>query len=1003
MANQQPKVFTCPVMIGRGEELRAIQQWLAPQGPRVLVLSGEAGVGKSRLVAEAKGGATRFGYAILQGNCFEPDHTLPYAPILEVLHGWMAGRSADQVARELGPYAQELVRLLPEQAPALSATTPATAADPETERRRLFQALVQLFHDLAAQHSILLVVEDLQWSDDTTLEFLLYFARRIVSQPILLILTYRSDAMHQALVRFLSELNRERISTDLELSALDITEVDQMLRTIFEQRHPVRAEFLKAVFELTEGNPFFIEEVVKSLVATGDIYYADGIWDRKPLGELRIPLSVQDAVQRRMEQLSRPAQELLALAAVAGRRFDVDLLRQLTPWNERELVSLIKELVGAQLVVEETWNRFAFRHALTRQAIYGHLLARERKMLHKTIAETLAHTSAPELDLRSEELAYHYYQAGTWDQAMRYSERAGEKAQDLYTPGAAIEHFTHAIEAAHQLSLPLPSRWLHSRGHAYETLGEFERARADYESALELAREAEDRHAEGEILLALSLLWAGRDYARAGDYSRRALELAREMKDLPLLAHSLNRVGNWHLNSDQPPQALEYHRQALAIFEELKDSYGIAETLDLLGASCYFSGNLEQGTTYYEQAIALLQELDDRQGLASSLAMLTMRGPTYQTDTMTAPAVSVAQAIQAGERALQTAREIGQRSAESYALIMLAFCLGAQGEYQRALHLAQTALEIAEEIDHRQWTAAAHCALGVLYLDLLEFQQAQEHLVQALSLAKEINSLCWTRRTSGFLASTHILQRDLSSAGIILDAALTFDSPHQSCGQRLAWCARAELALGQGDPALALQIIDDVMAVDAQAVSGSPGMRLSKLRGEALIALGEGHAKEAQAALGVARDVAMAQGARPMLWRIHLALGTLYQTQGNKEAAQDEFVAARCIIEALAAEVPDQQLRKNFLEKALGLLPRPRLLSSRQAAKQSYGGLTSREWEIATLIAQGKTNQDLAEALVLSARTVESHVSNILHKLDFSSRAQIAAWTVGRGITGNTG
>src|SRR5262249_45045375 len=154
--------------------------------------------------------------------------------------------------------------------------------------------------------------------------------------------------------------------------------VQAQLQAIFELKRPVRAEFLTLLYRLTEGNPFFIEEVLKGLIATGDIFYADGQWDGKPLQELHIPPTVQVAVQRRTAQVSVAARRVLTMAAVVGQRFDYTLLQQVTGRADQELVALLKELVAAQLVVEEradhgvgaARHHFAFRHALTRQAVY---------------------------------------------------------------------------------------------------------------------------------------------------------------------------------------------------------------------------------------------------------------------------------------------------------------------------------------------------------------------------------------------------------------------------------------------------------------------------------------------------------------------------------------------------------------------------------------------------------------------------------------------------------
>src|SRR5690242_14469299 len=165
-----------------------------------------------------------------------------------------------------------------------------------------------------------------------------------------------------------------------------------MLSTIFEQQHTsfdmrrfLHGELLDTLYTLTEGNPFFVEETLRALTTSDDIFYTQGYWNRKPLSDTRIPRSIHDAVQRRTEYLSEAARHVLTLAAVAGRHFDFVLLQLLTSFDEQQLLLVMKELVSAQLVVEVSSEQFAFRHALTRQAIYIQLLARERSMLHRSI------------------------------------------------------------------------------------------------------------------------------------------------------------------------------------------------------------------------------------------------------------------------------------------------------------------------------------------------------------------------------------------------------------------------------------------------------------------------------------------------------------------------------------------------------------------------------------------------------------------------------------------
>jgi DNA-binding CsgD family transcriptional regulator len=218
----------------------------------------------------------------------------------------------------------------------------------------------------------------------------------------------------------------------------------------------------------------------------------------------------------------------------------------------------------------------------------------------------------------------------------------------------------------------------------------------------------------------------------------------------------------------------------------------------------------------------------------------------------------------------------------------------------------------------------------------------------------------------------------------------------QTIGQRLVWAARADLALARGDPSQALDITERLIASAANLSNEQVIPRLWKLHGEALAALGR--EAEAEMDLQAAQATARAQGLRPWLWRIYVALGKLHQTQGRQEEAEQAFASARTIIEELAAKIPDEHIQEQFLSHATALLPHKRPLTPARTAKQAFGGLTTRERDVAALIAQGKSNREIADLLVVGMRTVEAHVSNILAKLGFTSRAQIAVWGHEKGL-----
>jgi DNA-binding CsgD family transcriptional regulator len=996
----------CPVLVGRAPALARLERLVEPaRGGRgaTCVLAGEAGVGKSRLVAEMVGRAGPRGFAVLEGHCFEPDRTVPYAPVIDLLHGLAAERNAAEIASTLGRAAPDLTALAPELVellPGLGTDQPVArpTVDPGRERRRLFEALTRLFVGLAATRPLLVVVEDLHWADDTSLGFLLHLSRRVPGSAILLLLTYRDDEPHDGLVHFLAGLDRERLATEVSLPRLSLADVETMLGAMLASPATVPGDLPRVVHELTGGNPFFIEEVLKSLIAAGDLAHAGGTWEHAPVARWRVPRSVRDAVQRRAERLSAPAARLLRLAAVAGHRFDFALLQALTGLGDEQLLDLVKELTAAQLVAETSSDRFAFRHALTRQAVYGHMLATERTRLHRWIAEALDRLGGGAPDTRIGELAYHAYEAGDWPRALAYARRAGERAQALDAPREAAEQFTRALDAAGQLGVAAPVELSRARGLAFETLGDFERARADLAAALEGARADHDARAEWRTLLDLGAFWAGHDYARAGEHLQQALVLARAIDDPGGLAHTLNRVGNWLANTGDPAEGVRAHREALALFEGVGDRAGEAATLDLLGTATVFSGDLVAAVGHLDRAVVLFRGLGDHRGLASCLAA---RGPFAASpglgETTYAALWSPADCLRDADEAVALMRALDWPAGQAFVGVGTGPACGEFGEFGAAFAWCRECLRIATEIGHEQWRAAAHSALGNLHVHLLMPDPAIEHLETALAVARRLGSAWWIGICAVGLTLAHLLKADVRGAEAALAAAPVADRPSTLTERRLAW-ARGEVALRRGDAAVALAIADGLLASAPGGPREQPIPALHKLRGEALAAVGR--LDQATEALEGARRGAVARGLRPLLWQVHRCLGRVHARAKRTARAREEFMAARGMLATLATTIPDDVQREHFLAAALATLPPERAASPLRAARQSYGGLTRREREVAGLIARGGSNRAIATALFVSEGTVATHVSSILAKLEFSSRAQIAVWATERGLAG---
>jgi DNA-binding CsgD family transcriptional regulator len=434
----------------------------------------------------------------------------------------------------------------------------------------------------------------------------------------------------------------------------------------------------------------------------------------------------------------------------------------------------------------------------------------------------------------------------------------------------------------------------------------------------------------------------------------------------------------------------------------------VAETADLVAMAYYIAGDKRAAAAQYERAVVLFTELGDRRGIARGLALVALCGPSMPGSATAFGGSSMIREVLARERPVRLAAEIGWRAGEAFCLFLLADCYAWRGHYGRALSLARRALTIACEIEHLEWQAGAQQSLGYIALDLLDPVTALRHLEHAHEIALRLNSWTWTRWTAAPLAIARARVGDIAGARALLatagaparlgrEALLPGDEDAPTLAERQLALAAAEVALEAGEPAEALRMAEArIESERRRAGAAVPLPRLTLLRGTALAALDR--LPEAAADLETALAEVAAHDARPLLWRGQALLGRVLQRLGRRLDARRAFDTARTVAAELEADVPDDALRASFARGVAALVPPARRPSLRQAAKAAFGGLTRREREVAQQVAAGRSNRAIARALGIGERTVEDHVAHALAKLGFSSRAQLAAWSVEMGI-----
>lgn len=445
------------IFVGRDAELEHLERWwkeAAAGERRVALLAGEPGVGKTRLAAELTIRVHDEGGVVLAGRCDE-DLGVPYQPFVEALRHFVDHTPDAELGARLGRYGGELARLVPELADRPLDLPPPLHSDPETERYRLFDAVAAWLGATAADDPVLLVVDDLQWAAKPTALLLRHVITSARVARILLVATYRDSELphHHPLVEVLADLRRRPGIERLALSGLDSAAVAAFLEQAAGHALDDAALGLaQAVHGETDGNPFFVREVLRHLSETGGIAHHDGRWTTcLPIDELGIPEGVRDVVGRRLSRISDGANRALRVAAVVGSDFDSRVVSHAGDFSEEALLSHLEESARCRLVIEGAEPyRHRFAHAIVRDSLYGELSPSRRVVLHRRVAEAIETVHAAGLDDYLPALTHHWTRAGApaahATRAGQYATRAGHRAMTQLAHDEAAAYYEQALE-----------------------------------------------------------------------------------------------------------------------------------------------------------------------------------------------------------------------------------------------------------------------------------------------------------------------------------------------------------------------------------------------------------------------------------------------------------------------------------------------------------------------------------------------------------------------------
>jgi DNA-binding SARP family transcriptional activator len=740
--------------VGRAREAAVLQDaWRrAAGGARgLVVVEGDAGIGKTRLAAELAGHAHAGGATALYGR-FDEDAPAPYQPVVAMLRGWAGGASLAPLGEPLGPRAVELGVVLPEFGPMPGGEeVELRAGEAGTRRLRLFDALAALLAEVAGEAPLLVVLDDLHWADLPTLQLVSHLVRAPAPERALFVATARADEGGDELAALLTSLRREGVLERLELGGLDAGETGALVTALGAR--PETPAFVEELHGVTDGNPFFIEEVVRHLAG------ADGrLGGSVALAEAGVPEGVREISSRRLARLGEPARETLATAAVIGREFDFDLLEEVGPLDGDALVTALDEAVRARVLVEvaERVGRYAFGHALTRATLYDGLSALRRARLHSRVGEALIARRGAQLEPHLGQLAHHFALAAPVDRperAVDFALAAGRRADRLLAWEEAAEHYRAALRARELAGATddrLHCELLLALGASQERAGASEH-RATFADAAATARALGDR----ELLGRAALGYAGR-WSQLGRVEQDVAALLQEAlgelgdEDSALRARLLARLALELYYAADPGRRLALSAEAVALARRLGDPVALATCLDARHYALWRPETVNERLAVASELRRLAQsvgdaelelegagwtvvdllELGDVAGAgvqidAASRLAAALHRPLYEwwTSLFRCAQAQIAGDFDAAERLAQETLAIGQRGQAENAVHVYAQAMynirreqGRLGEVEQAVH-GFIAMYPA--------VPAWRCALAVMLVELGRDEEAR--------------------------------------------------------------------------------------------------------------------------------------------------------------------------------------------------------------------------------------------------------------------------------------
>ena len=863
----RPVGAPAPPFVGRTRELALLTQHLSGEGPPLLVLAGEPGIGKSRLLAEAVRDAEAAGRCVLRGGCQRRGGQEPYAPLLSALKSHIEGLSHTQMRAALVGCAW-LVRLLPELSNGPIEPLPPWTLPPEQERRLMFEAVTRFVANLATPGGALLALDDLQWAGSDALDLLTSLVR-VRDMPLRVLCAYRDTEVgpRDALSVTLADLAHADLAAQVALEPLARQDVQRLLDELLDVADGVGPESREQILQRAGGVPFFAVSCARAMRAGA----AGGA------GDAAVPWNLSQSIRQRVAVLPEAARDALSAAAVVGRVVPpavlVRAIARPPDGSEEPILNALEAACQARLLVD-MGHAYQFAHDVIREVIESDLATARRLVLHRRVATAVEDVYADHPADHYETLAFHYLQGEVWDKALHYLEKCGDKAAAAGAIQEALGYYDRALALCDRLGTPAQMASValaRKRGTLLFDGGDFAGAATDYERMRIAAVRLEDRHNEGMALAYRGFSqYYGHDFEGGETTLRTALELAgTDDADAGLLASislaSLLAVTNRY--AEATPLLSLAAGLAPRVHDAFSRSWWAISACEFI----HWAGR-------YDEAIAFLER--EQSAIEANRQIMLLLWCQWEEALARGGKGDYTRALALLEGVIAACERIGERFLGARALNTAGWLYCELHDHRRAIELNTQSLDVAStmEVSDAEIRGNARLNLGDSLMALGRGDEAEEHF---RAVERVVRNPSPPERWMIWRYAQHLFH------------------------------SYGELCLARGDSGRALAYADECLALAEPSESKKNVVKARRLRGQSFLM--HGRVDEAEQEIERALEVARQIGNPPQLWKTYVALGDLQLAQGRAADADQTYRDALQIIDAVAADLTDTALRQTFL------------------------------------------------------------------------------------------